>query len=155
MIHSGGHDRSVMGGNSGDYDAGPVASDVFHRMVARGQVCGENFRIIWQSVPFPTSSFAYAHDLRPELVEKIKQCFYGFRFPEEMTRDPGGNDRFVPATYLKDWEPVRFVADKMNAPYTRTASDVEARCEAEAEARPRTAREQQRRQQQQEPGRTR
>jgi phosphonate transport system substrate-binding protein len=154
VIYSGGHDRSVMGVNSGDYDAAPVASDVFQRMVARGQVRGDNFRIIWQSAPFPTSSFAYAHDLRPELVEKIKQCFFDFRFPEEMKRDLGGNDRFVPATYLKDWEPVRFVADKVNAPYTRAAFDVEARREAEAEARRRAAREQQQRQQQQQPGRT-
>ncbi|WP_019015262.1 phosphate/phosphite/phosphonate ABC transporter substrate-binding protein [Elioraea tepidiphila] len=157
VIYSGGHDRSVMGVNSGDYDAAPVASDVFHRMVARGQVRGETFRIIWQSAPFPTSSFAHAHDLRPDLVEKIKQCFYDFRFPEEMKRDLGGNDRFVPATYLKDWEPVRFVADKVNAPYTRAAFDIEARREAEAEARRRAAREEQQRQQQQQqqqPGRT-
>jgi phosphonate transport system substrate-binding protein len=87
-------------------------------------------------------------------LEKIKQCFYDFRFPPEMSRDLGGNDRFVPATYLKDWEPVRFVADKVNAPYTRAAFDVEARREAEAEARRRAAREQQQRQQQQQPGRT-
>ena len=153
VIYSGGHDRSVMGVNSGDYDAAPVASDVFNRMVARGQVKGADFRIIWQSAPFPTSSFAHAHDLKPDLLAKIKQCFYDFRFPEEMSRDIGGNDRFVPATYLKDWEPVRFVADKVNAPYTRAAFDVEARKEAEAEARRRAAREQQQRQQQQ-PGRT-
>ena len=31
-IFSGKHDQSVMGVNSGDYDAGAVASDVFHRM---------------------------------------------------------------------------------------------------------------------------
>jgi phosphonate transport system substrate-binding protein len=159
VIYSGGHDRSVMGVNSGDYDAGPVASDVFHRMIARGQVRGENLRIIWQSAPFPTSSFAYAHDLRPELIEKIRQCFYDFRFPEEMKRDLGGNDRFVPATYLRDWEPVRFVADKVNAPYTRAAFDVESRRELEAEARRRAASEQQQQQRQQQqqqapPGRT-
>lgn len=157
VIFSGGHDRSVMGVNSGDYDAAPVASDVFFRMAARGQVNRDNFRIIWESSPFPTSSFAHAHDLRPDLVQRIRQCFYDFRFPAEMSRDLGGNDRFVPATYLKDWEPVRFVADKVNAPYTRAAFDVEARREAEAEARRRAAREEQerqRQQQQQQPGRT-
>ncbi len=158
VIFSGGHDRSVMGVNSGDYDAAPVASDVFFRMAARGQVNRDNFRSFWESSPFPTSSFAHAHDLRPDLVQRIRQCFYDFRFPAEMSRDLGGNDRFVPATYLKDWEPVRFVADKVNAPYTRAAFDVEARREAEAEARRRAAREEQERQrqqqQQQQPGRT-
>ena len=147
VIYSGGHDRSVMGVNAGDYDAAAVASDVFNRMVQRGQVRRENFRVIWESAPFPTSSFALAHDLRPELAQRIRQCFFDFRFPPQMSRDLGGNDRFWPATYLKDWEPVRQVADAVNAPYTRANFDIEARREEEAAAR----RAQQRQQQQQRP----
>ena len=54
----------------------------------------------------------------------------------------GGNDRFWPATYLTDWEPVRFIADRVNAPYNRADFDAEARRELEAEQR----REQQRQQ---------
>ncbi|MBW8269462.1 phosphate/phosphite/phosphonate ABC transporter substrate-binding protein [Caldovatus aquaticus] len=145
VIYSGGHDRSVMGVNAGDYDAAPVASDVFNRMVARGQVRRENFRIIWESAPFPTSSFALAHDLKPELAQRIRQCFFDFRFPPQMSRDLGGNDRFWPATYLKDWEPVRQVADAVNAPYTRANFDIEARREEEAAARRAQQREQQQR----------
>ena len=34
VVYSGGHDRSVMGVNAGDYDAAPVASDVYNRMIA-------------------------------------------------------------------------------------------------------------------------
>jgi phosphonate transport system substrate-binding protein len=145
VVYSGGHDRSVMGVNAGDFDAAPVASDVFNRMVARGQVRAENFRVIWQSDPFPTSSFALAHDLRPELAQRIRQCFLDFRFPPQLVRDLGGNDRFWPATYLEHWTPVRAVADAVNAPYTRAAFDIESRRELEAEAR----RAQQRQQQQQ------
>ena len=66
IIFSGKHDQSVMGVNSGDYDAAAVASDVFHRMAERGQVKEADFRIIYRSQKFPTSSFAYAHDLAPE-----------------------------------------------------------------------------------------
>lgn len=146
VVFSGGHDRSVMGVNAGDYDAAPVASDVFNRMVARGQVRRENFRIIWQSDPFPTSSFALAHDLRPELAGRIRQCFYDFRFPEAMRRDLGGNDRFWPATYARDWAPVRAVADAVNAPYNRAAFDAESRRELEAEQRRRQQQEQQQQQ---------
>lgn len=151
VVFSGGHDRSVMGVNSGDYDAAPVASDVFRRMVARGQVRGENFRVIWESPPFPTSSFALAHDLRPDLAARIRECFFSFRFPAQMSRDLGGNDRFVAATYQRDWEPVRFVADKVNAPYNRAAFDAESRRELEAEAR-RNQQRQQQQQQQPQPG---
>jgi phosphonate transport system substrate-binding protein len=143
VIYSGGHDRSVMGVNAGDYDAAPVASDVYGRMVLRGQVQGNNFRTIWQSDPFPTSSFALAHDLKPELAERIRQCFFDFRFPEAMKRDLGGNDRFWPATYAQDWAPVRAVADAVNAPYNRAAFDAESRRELEAEQRRNQQRQQQ------------
>lgn len=139
VIYSGGHDRSVMGVNAGDYEAAPVASDVFNRMVGRNQVSGANFRTIWQSEPFPTSGFAHAHDLHPELATRIRQCFYDYRFPEVMSRDLGGNDRFWPATYLREWAPVRAVADAAGAPYTRSAFDIESRRELEAEARRRAA----------------
>ncbi|HZH46020.1 MAG TPA: phosphate/phosphite/phosphonate ABC transporter substrate-binding protein [Roseococcus sp.] len=139
VVFSGGHDRSVMGVNAGDYDAAPVASDVFNRMVGRGQVRGDTFRTIWQSDPFPTSSFALAHDLQPELAGRIRQCFYDYRFPEAMQRDLGGNDRFWPASYVREWAPVRAVADAVNAPYTRAAFDAESRRELEAEARRRNA----------------
>jgi phosphonate transport system substrate-binding protein len=136
VIYSGGHDRTVMGVNSGDYDAGPVASDVFKRMIGRGQVKEENFRVIWKSKPFPTSSFAYAHDLQPELAKKLTQCFYDFRFPDVMKKAiGGGDDRFVPVTYLKEWEPVRFVADKVNAPYNKAAYEAEKKREEEAAAK--------------------
>ena len=67
---SGGHDKSVLGVAAGDYDMAAVASDVFDRMVTRGTVKGDDFRIIYRSPIFPTSSFAYAHDLKPELAAK-------------------------------------------------------------------------------------
>ncbi|MDB5315562.1 MAG: Phosphonate transport system substrate-binding protein, partial [Rhodospirillales bacterium] len=50
-----------------------------------------------------------------------------------------GNDRFWPATYQREWAPVRAVADAVNAPYTRAAFDQESRRELEAEARRRAA----------------
>ncbi len=135
VTYSGGHDRSVMGVNAGDYDAAPVASDVYGRMIGRGQVQAATFRTLWESAPFPTSSFALAHDLRPELAQRVRQCFLDFRFPAAMQHDLGGNDRFWPATYLRDWEPVRQVADAVGAPYTRANFDAEARAEEAAAAR--------------------
>ncbi len=139
VVFSGGHDRSVMGVNAGDFDAAPVASDVYNRMIGRGQVPAANLRTIWESDPFPTSSFALAHDLQPELAQRIRQCFFDYRFPAAMARDLGGNDRFWPATYQAQWAPVRAVADAANAPYTRAAFDQESRRELEAEARRRAA----------------
>lgn len=135
VIYSGKHDQSVLGVAAGDYDAAPVASDVFERMVRRGTVKGDVFRIIYRSPLFPTSSFAYAHDLHPELVKKIRDAFYSFRYPPEMLKAFEGADRFFPITYRKDWEVVRVIAEKAEGGFTRDALDALAKREAEAAAK--------------------
>ncbi len=117
--YSGKHDQSIMGVLSGDYDAAPVASDVFHRMVNAGRIKAEDFRIIYTSPRFPTSSFGYAHDLKPELVTNIKEAFKTFRFSAEMSKTFGGADRFYPVTYQKDWAVIRDIAHATGTAYTK------------------------------------
>lgn len=134
-LMSGGHDKSVLGVASGDYDMAPVASDVYDRMVTRGTVKGDDFRIIYKSPLFPTSSFGYAHDLKPELAKKIKDCFFSFRFTPEMTKEFNGDDRFFPITYQSNWKVVREVAEKSGTPYNRAAYETESKREAEALAK--------------------
>ena len=136
IIFSGKHDQSVMGVNSGDYDAAAVASDVFHRMAERGQVKEADFRIIYRSQKFPTSSFAYAHDLDPALVDKMLGCFYDYRFPPEMQKAFDGADRFFPINYKTTWEVVRAVAKGSGGGFDKAAYDKEtAREAAEAAAK--------------------
>jgi phosphonate transport system substrate-binding protein len=132
---SGGHDKSALGVASGDYDMAPVASDVFYRMVTRGVLKLDEFRILYKSPLFPTSSLAYAHDLKPDLVKKIRDCFFAFRFPAEMIKEFDGDDRFVPITYKEDWAVVREVAEKTGTPFNKTAYDAEAKREADALAK--------------------
>lgn len=132
IVFSGKHDQSVMGVNSGDYDAAAVASDVFHRMAQRGQVKEDNFRVIYRSEKFPTSSFAYAHDLEPALRDKMLKCFYDYRFPAEMQKAFDGADRFFPVTYVKDWNVVRKVAEGSGEAFNRTAYEKETKREEEA-----------------------
>ena len=134
-LMSGGHDKSTLGVASGDYDMAPVASDVYDRMIIRGTVKKEDFRILYKSPVFPTSSFAYAHDLKPELAEKLKACFYQFRFTPEMQKEFNGDDRFLPINYQKDWAVVRDVAEKTGTPYNKNAYDAEAKREADAAAK--------------------
>jgi phosphonate transport system substrate-binding protein len=134
-VMSGGHDKSVLGVGTGDYDMAAVASDVFERMAARGTIKASDFRIIYKSPVFPTSSFAHAHNLKPELAAKLKECFFSFRFTPEMTKEFNGDDRFLPITYQKDWAVVRDVAEKSGTPYNKAAYDAEAKREADALAR--------------------
>ena len=126
ITFSGKHDQSVMGVNSGDYDAAAVASDVFERMVHRGQVKLEDFRILYRSEKFPTSSFAYAHDLEPVFRDRMLKCFYDYRFTPEMKATFDGADRFFPITYKKDFALVRDVAESANEKFNRAGYDREA-----------------------------
>ena len=132
ILFSGKHDQSVMGVNSGDYDAAAVASDVFHRMAGRGQIKEDEFRIIYRSQKFPTSSFAYAHDLDPVLAQKMVKCFTDYRYPPEMQAAFDGADRFFPANFQKDWEVVRKVAEGSGEAFNRANYDKQTAKEADA-----------------------
>ena len=134
-LMSGGHDKSALGVASGDYDMAGVASDVYDRMVARGTLKGDDFRTIFTSPIFPTSSFAYAHDLNPELVRKIRACFFAFHFPPAMQKEFNGDDRFFPITYKDTWKVVREIAEASGTPYNKSAYDAESKREADAQAK--------------------
>ena len=117
--YSGKHDQSILGVGTGDYDAAPVASDVFKRMAKSGRINGDDFRIIFTSPRFPTSSFGYVYDLKPELADKIKDAFNTFRFPAKMQETFGGADRFYPITFKKDWQVIRDIAHATGTAYTK------------------------------------
>src|SRR5262245_33303701 len=130
-LMSGGHDKSAVGVENGNYDMAAVASDVVARTAARGTVKEANFRTIYKSPLFPTSSFAYAHDLKPELAKKVQSCFFAFRFPPTMSKEFEGNDRFLPVTYKEHWGVVREIAEKTGSPFNRRSYDAEAKREAD------------------------
>lgn len=132
VLYSGKHDQSILGVGTGDYDAAPIASDVFKRMAARGQIKADDYRVIWKSETFPTSSFAYAHDLEPKLRDTMLKCFYDYRFPAEMQKAFDGADRFYPITYQKDWGLVRKVAEGSGEKFNRAAYEKETKREEDA-----------------------
>ena len=134
-LMSGGHDKSALGVASGDYDMAGVASDVFERMVARGTLKGDDFRVIFTSPLFPTSSFAHAHDLHPDLAKKLRGCFFAFDFPPSMRKEFNGDDRFFPITYKDTWKVVREIAEASGTPYNKAAYEAETKREAEALAK--------------------
>ncbi len=134
-LMSGGHDKSMLGVLSGDYDMAPVASDIIERMVARGDIKSDAFRIIWKSETFPTLGVAFAHDLKPELQATIRKCFEDYRFPDGLKKEYPGFDRFVRMNYKETWKPIREVAEKSGTPYNKVAYEATQKREAEAAAK--------------------
>jgi len=119
VVYSGSHDQSMLGVVAGDYDAAPVASEVVDRMAERGLYDPEEVRIVWESKPFPTTSFTYAHDLDPALVGKIRQAFFDFDFSgTALGEEFSGVSKFVPVTYQEDWAVIREIQAANGVQYT-------------------------------------
>lgn len=105
-----GHFGSIQAVADGEVDAAPIASDVFARMVAKGDIKAEDFRTIYESEQFPPAAFGYAYNLAPAIAAGIKQAL--LEFPWEGTKiaeefGAEGTNRFVPVVYKDDWALVR------------------------------------------------
>jgi phosphonate transport system substrate-binding protein len=107
---SGAHDKSIQGVKLGLYDGAAVASDVLERLIAKGEVKASDFKVVFESEPFPTDAFAMSHNLDLKLQGQIRKCFADFKFPEAMSRQLEGTNRFFPMDYKKDWSVVRQIA---------------------------------------------
>ncbi|MCB5198408.1 phosphate/phosphite/phosphonate ABC transporter substrate-binding protein [Loktanella sp. TSTF-M6] len=119
VIYSGSHDQSMLGVVAGDYDAAPVASEVVDRMAERGLYDPAEVRMIWESDPFPTTSFTLAHDLDPALAETIKQAFFSFEFEGTALGDEfDGVSKFIPITYQDQWAVIREIQASNGVEYT-------------------------------------
>lgn len=119
VVFSGSHDQSMLGVVAGDYDAAPVASEVVDRMAERGLYDPGEVKIIWESASFPTTSYTYAHDLDPTLVEKIKEAFLGFDFAgTALGEEFEGVETFIPISYQDDWAVIREIQAANGVEYT-------------------------------------
>ncbi|HEX7005050.1 MAG TPA: phosphate/phosphite/phosphonate ABC transporter substrate-binding protein [Trueperaceae bacterium] len=119
VVYSGSHDQSMLGVVAGDYDAAPVASEVVERMADRGLYDPSEVKIIYESDPFPTTSYAYAHNLHPDLVEKIKEAFFTFEFEGTALGEEFDNvDKFIPIDYEKAWRVIRTIQAANGVEYT-------------------------------------
>jgi phosphonate transport system substrate-binding protein len=125
IVFSGKHDNSALGVVNGDYDAGVVADTVLERMVKRGVIKASDFKVIYTSPVFPTAGFAYAHNLEPRLVEKIKEAFMTFRMEGTSLKEFAAQGRtgFRPVNYEKDWEAVVGILEANGAVFTRDSPE--------------------------------
>jgi len=91
-----------------------------HRMFERGVVDPAVIRTVYKSGTFPTTSYGYVYNLKPELAEKIKEAFFGFdwegtKLLEEFSQ--ADMTKFLPITYEEQWATVRQVDAAMGIDY--------------------------------------
>ena len=109
-VFSGKHDNSILGVVNRDYPAAAVANSVIQRMQARGVVKPGQWISLYASQSFPSSGYGYAHDLKPELAEKIKAAFFSFPWEGSALLEEfkeSGDAQFIPVDYRRDWEVIR------------------------------------------------
>ena len=117
---SGAHDNSIIGVAHKDYDAAAIANSVLTRMLDREVVKASDIKNIYTSQTFPTTAYGVAHNLHPELQEKIKDAFFSFdwkgtKLEEEFTRN--GESQFIPITYQEHWAVIRTIDEANDVSY--------------------------------------
>lgn len=91
-------------------EAAPVASDLLRRMVSRGDADANSFRSIYKSEKFPPACYGVIHQLKPDLVAKIKDAFTNFKWEGTSlgkAYEAADQVKFVPISYKDDWKSVR------------------------------------------------
>ena len=107
---SGKHDNSILGVANKDYPAAAIANSVMHRMLDREVVKAEQIVSIYKSQTFPTTGYGVAHNLTPELQEKIKEGFATFKWEGsslEKEFSKSGEAQFIPITFKDNWSVIR------------------------------------------------
>ena len=120
-VFSGKHDNSILGVANKDYPAAAIANSVMSRMFERGVVQKEQIVSIYKSDTFPTTGYGLAHNLTPELQEKIKDAFFSFpwagsKLEEEFSKS--GEAKFIPITFKEDWAVIRQIDEASGVEYS-------------------------------------
>ena len=118
---SGGHDASILGVVNKDYDAAAIANSVRKRMVARDVIAEDQYEIVYTSQTFPTTGYGVAHNLTPELQEKIREAFFSFDWAGttlEAEFANSGEAQFIPITFKDNWSVIRQIDAALNVSYS-------------------------------------
>ena len=112
VVFSKGHERSVVGVVHGFYDGAAVASDLYQRMVVKGEVKGSSIRTLWESPPFMTETWTLGKNVAPDLQARVKKCSYSYSFSPKLRQLLSGNETFLPIQFERDFATVVDVYQK-------------------------------------------
>lgn len=121
-VFSGKHDNSILGVANKDYPAAAIANSVLKRMIARDVVKEDQIVSIFKSQTFPTTGYGVAHNLTPELQEKIKDAFFSFNWEgtallKEFATSEPPQEAFIPITFKDNWSVIRQIDEANGVSY--------------------------------------
>jgi len=112
VVFSNGHERSVTGVMHGFYPAAAVASDLYQRMVLKGDVKGSSIRTLWESAPFMTETWTLGKSASPDVQNRVQKCSYAYSFSPKLKQLLPGNDTMLPVNFERDFATVMEVYKK-------------------------------------------
>jgi phosphonate transport system substrate-binding protein len=121
-VFSGKHDNSILGVVNKHYPAAAVANFVRFNMERRGIVKPGQTVVLYSSETFPTIAYGHAHNLSPDLAQKIRQAFFSFAWKgsalaAEFNRSDPPQEKFLPVSYRTTWRIVRDIDQAMGIRY--------------------------------------
>jgi len=90
--------------------AASIANSVKSRMISREVITADQVKVIYKSQTFPTTGFGTAHNLTPELKEKIRGAFFNFEWEGTSLQaefEKSNEGQFLPMTYKEFWDVIR------------------------------------------------
>ena len=119
-VFSGKHDNSILGVANKDYPAAAIANSVRNRMIQREVVAEDQFKVLYTSQTFPTTGYGVAHNLTPELQDKVKEAFFSFdwegtKLAEEYNRSD--EEQFIEISFKDRWSVIRTIDEANGVSY--------------------------------------
>lgn len=109
-VFEGNQEQMIKMVGQGKLAVAPVASDLLSRLEGRGDIKPDSYRVLYTSKEYPPACYGYAHQLKPELAEKIRKAFLEFDWAGtslEKAYSSAQQSKFVPVSYKERWESVR------------------------------------------------
>ena len=119
-VFSGKHDNSILGVANKDYPAASIANSVMSRMIERDVIKADQVISIYKSQTFPTTGFGVAHNLHPDLKEKVREAFFSFEWDGTSLQrefEKSNEGQFLEMTYKEFWEVIRKIDAANNVSY--------------------------------------
>ena len=118
VSYSGGHQQSSLGVANGDYEAAPVCSTCYGRVVADGQIDPTNIKAVYASPPFPTTAFSYVNTLHPDIQEGVRAAFLDYDYQDTSIAEEFENrGTWVEIDYASVWDIILQIQESLEVEY--------------------------------------
>ena len=118
VSYSGGHQQSSLGVANGDYEAAPVCSTCYGRVVADGQIDPEQIKAVYASEPFPTTAFSYVNTLHPDIQEGVRAAFLDYDYQDTtIAEEFEGRGTWIEIDYATVWDIILQIQESLEVEY--------------------------------------